>query len=296
MVLTDRAAVRELLERHGFRFSKAMGQNFLVNPSVCPRMAEEGGAAPGVGVLEIGPGIGVLTRELAARAARVVCIELDARLLPILSETLADCRNVEVICGDVLEVDLREILRTRFAGMPVVVCANLPYYITTPILMRLLGQRLPIEAITVMVQKEAADRLCALPGEPNCGAISAAVAYYAKPQRLFTVSAGSFLPAPKVESAVIRLDLHAEPPVAAGSEERLFAVVRGAFSQRRKTAANALSSALGCPKAQVAACIAACGLAAAARAEQFTLEDFARLTRRLEASGLLEGAAGEAGG
>ena len=189
MNLTDRAAVRELLTRHGFTFSKAMGQNFLVNPAVCPRMAEEGGAAEGVGVLEIGPGIGVLTVELAKRAEKVVCIELDRRLEPILRETLRDFDNVEIIWGDVLETDLAALLAERFAGMPVVVCANLPYYITTPILMALLERRLAIESITVMVQKEAADRLTALPGEKNCGAISAAVAWYAQPQRLFTVSA-----------------------------------------------------------------------------------------------------------
>jgi len=292
MNLTDRAAVRELLLRHGFRFSKAMGQNFLVNPAVCPRMAEEGGAEKGVGVLEIGPGIGVLTVELAKRASRVVCIELDRRLAPILSETLDGCGNVEIVWGDVLEVDLAGLLRARFAGMPVVVCANLPYYITTPILMRLLELRLPIDSITVMVQKEAAERLCALPGERACGAVSAAVAYYAEARRLFPVSAGSFLPAPKVDSAVIRLDLHARPPVGDVEERQLFAVVRGAFSQRRKTAANALSSALGCEKAAIFGCLAACGLPAGIRAESLTLAQFADLTRSLAEGGLLTGQSG----
>ncbi|MEG1850027.1 MAG: rRNA adenine dimethyltransferase family protein, partial [Oscillospiraceae bacterium] len=148
MALTDRTVVRSLLERHGFTFSKAMGQNFLVNPSVCPRMAQESGAGPGVGVLEIGPGIGVLTEALAQRADRVVCVELDERLLPILEETLEEYPKVEVICGDVMKVDLAEILATRFAGLRAVVCANLPYYITTPILMRLLEARLPVESIT----------------------------------------------------------------------------------------------------------------------------------------------------
>jgi 16S rRNA (adenine1518-N6/adenine1519-N6)-dimethyltransferase len=278
MALTDRAYLRDLLQRHGFTFSKAMGQNFLINPSVCPRMAEESGAAAGVGVLEIGPGIGVLTAELAKRADRVVCIELDKRLLPILDETLADFDNVEIINGDVMEVDLAEILATRFAGMPVVVCANLPYYITTPILMRLLESRLPIEAITVMVQKEAADRLCAAPGERECGAISAAIAYYATARRVFPVSAGSFMPAPKVDSAVIRLEIHDEPPVSVRDEHLLFEVVRGAFSQRRKTVVNALSSALGLGKPQVADCMAACGLSPTARAEQLTLADLAALS------------------
>ena len=281
MALTDRAYLRTLLEKYGFHFSKAMGQNFLVNPSVCPRMAEEGGAAPGVGVLEIGPGIGVLTQELAKRASKVVCIELDERLLPILDETLADYPNTEVIHGDVMQVDLEAILREKFAGMPVVVCANLPYYITTPILMRLLESRLPVESITVMVQKEAADRLCAPPGSRACGAISAAIAYYAEASRVFSVAAGSFLPAPKVDSAVIRLDVRKEPPVLCRDEHFLFRVVRGAFSQRRKTAANALASALGIGKNEVQQCLAACGLAESVRAEQLTLTQFAALSDAL---------------
>ena len=281
MALTDRAYIRELMERHGFTFSKAMGQNFLINPSVCPRMAQEGGAAPGVGVLEIGPGIGVLTAQLAARASRVVCIELDERLRPILAETLAPFGNVEVVWGDVMQLDLHAVLAEHFAGMPVVVCANLPYYITTPILMRLLESRLPVEAVTVMVQKEAADRLCAAPGERECGAISAAIAYYSSPRRVFSVSAGSFLPAPKVDSAVIRLDVRKEPPIRCAEESFLFEVVRGAFSQRRKTAVNALSSALSMEKTAVASWMAACRIAPDVRAERLTLEQFAALSDKL---------------
>ncbi len=281
MALTDRAWLRELLQRHGFTFSKAMGQNFLVNPSVCPRMAEEGGAASGVGVLEIGPGIGVLTAELARRADRVVCVELDTRLPPILAETLADFDNVEIVLGDVMEVDLTALLAERFAGMPVVVCANLPYYITTPILMRLLEERLPVEAITVMVQKEAAARLCAAPGTRECGAISAAIAYYAEPRVLFPVSAGSFMPAPKVDSAVIRLDLRKEPPVCPADERLMFRVVRGAFSQRRKTALNALCSALGVGKGSLLECFTRAGVDPGARAERLTLEQFSALSDQI---------------
>lgn len=281
MALTDRAYLRDLLTRYGFTFSKAMGQNFLINPSVCPRMAEQGGAAPGCGVLEIGPGVGVLTAELARRADRVVCIELDKRLQPILAETLADFDNVEVIWGDVMEVDLAGILADRFFGMPVFVCANLPYYITTPILMRLLEARLPVEAITVMVQKEAAVRLCAAPGERACGAISAAITYYSAPRQLFSVSAGSFMPAPNVDSAVIRLEIKKTPPVTPKNEPFMFTVVRGAFSQRRKTVCNALSSALGLPKATVADCLAQCGLDAGVRAERLTLPQLAALSDAL---------------
>ncbi|MBQ4539111.1 MAG: 16S rRNA (adenine(1518)-N(6)/adenine(1519)-N(6))-dimethyltransferase RsmA [Oscillospiraceae bacterium] len=283
MALTDRAYLKDLLSRHGFTFSKAMGQNFLINPSVCPRMAEFGGASEGVGVIEIGPGVGVLTQQLAERADKVVCIELDERLPPILAETLADYDNVEIILGDVMEVDLEKIIAERFAGMPVYVCANLPYYITTPILMRLLEAKLPIEAVTVMVQKEAAQRLCAEPGERECGAISAAVWYFSEPKPLFSVSAGSFMPAPNVDSAVIRLDIRKEPPVSPKNEKLMFEVVKGAFSQRRKTAANAISSYLKKDKSEVIKLLESCGLDPAVRAERLTLSDFAAIADAFEA-------------
>ena len=194
--LTDPAVIKELLRRHGFSFSRALGQNFIINPAVCPRMAELGGAAPGVGVLEIGPGFGVLTAELARRAEKVVAIELDDRLPPILAETLAEFDNVTIVPGDVLKLELPALLGEHFSGMPVVVCANLPYYITSPVIMRLLEQSLPISSLTVMVQKEAAERITAAPGTRQCGAISAAVWYYSTPRLLFPVSRGSFLPAP----------------------------------------------------------------------------------------------------
>lgn len=281
MALTDRAYLKSLLERHGFTFSKAMGQNFLINPSVCPRMAEMGGAGQGVGILEIGPGVGVLTAELARRADKVVCIELDKRLPPILAETLSDFSNVEIILGDVMEVDLESIIAERFNGLPVYVCANLPYYITTPILMRLLEAKLPIEAVTVMVQKEAATRLCAAPGERECGAISAAIAYYSEPQQLFAVSAGSFMPPPNVDSAVIRLDIRKTPPVLPNDERHMFQVVKGAFSQRRKTVVNALSSYLKINKAAVAEALGRCKLSENIRAERLTLENIAALSNEL---------------
>ena len=193
--------VKEILARHGFTFSKKLGQNFIVNPSICPRIAELGGAGPDTGVLEIGPGLGVLTWELAARARKVVAVELDERLLPVLGETLAGFDNIKVIQADVLKIDLDALLRQEFPNMEVVICANLPYYITSPIVMRLLETRLPVKAITVMVQKEAAARICAAPGSRNAGALSAAVSYYAVPQILFPVSRGSFMPAPEVDSA-----------------------------------------------------------------------------------------------
>ena len=231
--LTDIGTVKALLARHGFHFSKKLGQNFLINPSVCPRMAEACGADAGTGVLEIGPGIGVLTRELARRAARVTAIELDERLLPVLEETLGGYPHAHILHGDAMKLDLRRVVAEEFPGLRVAVCANLPYYITSPILMKLLESRLPVENITVMVQKEAAQRLCALPGTRECGAVTFAVQYYAEPEVLFPVSRGSFLPAPNVDSAVIRLKVRREPPCRVEDEEWLFRLVRAAFGQNR---------------------------------------------------------------
>ena len=275
--LTDRGVIRDVMERHGFTFSKSLGQNFIVNPSVCPRIAQEGGAAPGVGVIEIGAGIGVLTAELARRADKVVCVEIDRRLLPILAETLAEFSNITIVNADVMKTDLAALIAREFPGMEVVVCANLPYYITSPILMSLLEQRLPIRAITVMVQKEAAQRICAQPGTRDSGAISAAVRYYSQPRVLFPVSRGSFLPAPEVDSAVIRLDLHPTPPVAVADEATLFRVIRGAFGQRRKTVLNTLSATLELSKEETRALLEQAGVPATARAEALTLEQFAAI-------------------
>ncbi len=279
--LTNRAVIRQGMEKHGFTFSKALGQNFIVNPSVCPRIAEEGGAAPGVGVIEIGAGIGVLTAELARRADKVVCIEIDSRLLPILAETLGEFQNVTIRNEDVMKADLPAIIAKEFPGMEVVVCANLPYYITSPILMSLLEQQLPIRSITVMVQREAARRICAPPGSRESGAISAAVRYYSEPRILFPVSRGSFLPAPEVDSSVIRLDVLSAPAVQVKSQETFFAVVRGAFSQRRKTILNTLSAALGLTKEELRPLLEAAGVSPSVRAEELTLPQFAAISDQL---------------
>lgn len=279
--LTNRAVIRQVMEKHGFTFSKALGQNFIVNPSVCPRIAEEGGAAPGVGVIEIGAGIGVLTAELARRADKVVCIEIDSRLLPILAETLGEFQNVTIRNEDVMKADLPAIIAKEFPGMEVVVCANLPYYITSPILMSLLEQQLPIRSITVMVQREAARRICAPPGSRESGAISAAVRYYSEPRILFPVSRGSFLPAPEVDSSVIRLDVLSAPAVQVKSQETFFAVVRGAFSQRRKTILNTLSAALGLTKEGLRPLLEAAGVSPSVRAEELTLPQFAAISDQL---------------
>ncbi len=283
MALTDLSVIRDLCARYDFSLSKGFGQNFIINPGVCPRIAEASGIGPGWGALEIGPGIGVLTEQLAERADKVVSVEVDTRLQPLLAETMAGHPNFKLVLGDVLKVDLAALLKAEFPGMPVAVCANLPYYITSPILMRLLEERLPIRSITVMVQKEAAQRLCAAPGTRQAGAISYAVAYYAAPELLFTVQPGSFYPAPKVTSAVIRLTLHDTPSVqpANGDERGLFRLIRAAFSQRRKTAANAVAAGLGLPKPRVTAALQAAGLDARLRPEQLTLADYCALQAAL---------------
>lgn len=281
MNLTDVSTIKDLLSRHGFHFSKAMGQNFLINPSVCPKMAELCGAAPGVGVLEIGPGIGVLTKELSARAERVAAIELDRRLPPLLRETLKGCPNVSIIEGDALKLDLAAILEREFPGMEAVVCANLPYYITSPLIMHLLESRLPVKSVTVMVQLEAARRLCARPGTREAGAVTLAVHYYSEPKLLFPVSRGSFLPAPNVDSAVIRMDIRPEPPAGVRDEALLFRIIRLAFAQRRKTVHNAVGSDPAFGKAHTADALSCAGLSPTARAEQLTLEDFIRLSNLL---------------
>ncbi|MBQ5840685.1 MAG: 16S rRNA (adenine(1518)-N(6)/adenine(1519)-N(6))-dimethyltransferase RsmA [Clostridia bacterium] len=278
--LTDVAYIRDLLERHGFHFSKKLGQNFLINPSVCPRMAEACGATPDSGVLEIGPGIGVLTRELAQRAGHVVAIELDDRLPPVLAETLAGQDHVKIVQGDCMKLDLHRLLREEFGDCPVSVCANLPYYITSPIIMGLLESRLPITSITVMVQKEAAQRLCATPGTREAGAVTLAVAYYAEAETLFQVSRGSFMPAPNVDSSVIRLTIRQQPPCQVRDEKTLFRLIRAGFGQRRKTLLNSLTAA-GFTKEALADGLATAGLSPTARAEELTLPQFAALADAL---------------
>lgn len=278
--LSDIGTIKDILHRHGFTFSKALGQNFLINPSVCPRMAELSGAGKGVGVIEIGPGIGVLTNELCQLADKVVAVELDKRLIPVLGETLAEYDNVKVINADVLELDLNKLIEDEFSGMEVVICANLPYYITSPVIMKLLEDKLPVTAITVMVQKEAAQRICAPIGSRESGAVTVSVNYYAEPSLQFHVSAGSFMPAPKVDSAVIRLDVRKEPPVIT-DEEKFFRVVKAAFSQRRKVISNSLSSGLKMSKDEINEVLAAANVPSNARAEKLSLDDFAAIAGNL---------------
>ena len=283
MKLTDISVVREIMGRHGITFQKKFGQNFLINERVPERIAEaacECRSGRPLGILEIGPGIGTLTRELASRADRVVALEIDTNLIPVLAETLEDCQNTSVINRDVMKTDLAELVESEFLskGMDVAVAANLPYYITTPILMKLVESRIPFETITVMIQKEVAQRLAAPAGDSEYGAITASLSYYGEVERLFTVPAGCFLPAPKVDSAVIRIRLHKQPPVSVKSEEMLFKVIRGAFAQRRKTLANSLTtefSSLG--KEGIASAIAEAGFDPSIRGERLGLADFAKL-------------------
>lgn len=279
--LSNISVIRDVLSRHGFSFSKGLGQNFLINPTVCPRMAEMGNAQPGWGMIEIGAGVGVLTAELAQRADKVVCIEIDSRLLPILDETLAEYDNIKIVNQDVLKVDLHKLIAEEFPNMPVAVCANLPYYITSPIIMNLLESRLPISSLTVMVQKEAAQRICAMPGNREVGAVSIAVRYYCEPKVLFQVSRGSFMPAPDVDSTVIRLDIRKQPAVDVKREEDFFRVVKAAFSQRRKTLSNTLSSGLSMNKTQIAELLERAGVASNLRAEQLSMQQFADIANAL---------------
>ena len=274
--LTNISVVREILSRHGFTFSKALGQNFLINPSVCPRMAEAAVQGDNVGVIEIGPGIGVLTNELLKLARKVVAVELDSRLLPVLDETLAEYDDLKVINADVMELDLGKLIAEEFPGMDVVVCANLPYYITSPVIMKLLEERLPLKSITVMVQREAALRLTAEPGSRESSAITVAVRYYADSELLFGVSSGSFMPAPKVDSAVLRLTLR-EPERLPIDEKLMFRVIRAAFAQRRKTVLNSISSSLPLDKSVMSDILKSAEVSATARAEALTLDDFIRI-------------------
>lgn len=270
--LSDIGVLKQLLFEAGFSFKKSLGQNFLINPSVCPDMAEASGCS-GIGVIEIGVGIGVLTCELAKRAKKVVCIEIDKRLEPILKKTLSDFDNIEIVWEDVLKLDLNSLIREKFGDMPVVVCANLPYYITSPIIMSLLESRLPIDSITVMVQKEAADRLTAAVGSREAGAVTVAVNYYADTKVVRRVSKGSFMPQPNVDSSVIRLDILKEPRIRVGNEKLFFKFVRAGFEQRRKTLVNSVSSVMRIEKSAVSAALENCGLRTDARIESLSMED-----------------------
>ncbi len=279
--LSDINVIRSVMAKHGVTFNKGLGQNFLIDPDVCPAMAEAAGLDENTCAVEIGPGVGVLTAELAKRAGKVLSFEVDERLLPVLDETLSEFSNVEIINQDILKADLEAIFEEKCNGMDIAVCANLPYYITSPIIMLFLENKLPVKSITVMVQKEAADRLCAEVGSRDAGAVTVAVNYFANSEELFFVPKESFLPPPKVNSEVIRLTVRKEPPVKVADEKFFFKVVKAAFSQRRKTAENSISSGLSVNKAVVADALEKAGLEKTVRAEKLTMEDFATLAEIL---------------
>ncbi|MCH5203974.1 MAG: ribosomal RNA small subunit methyltransferase A [Oscillospiraceae bacterium] len=280
MELTNIGVIKSLFERHGFSFSKALGQNFLINPAVCPKIAEMGGCREGVCAVEIGTGVGVLTRELAKRCDKVIAIELDERLKPILEETLAEFDNAEVIFADVMQTDLDEIVG-RFDGKETVICANLPYYITSPVIMKILESRVRIKSLTVMVQREAGDRICAAPATRESGAVSYAVRYYSNPKLLFRVNRGSFMPSPNVDSEVIKLEITNENQLPIQTEKMLFRLIRSGFSQRRKQLLNPLCAELNITKQELSAVFSELNIKPTARAEELTLEDYIELAKRI---------------
>lgn len=279
--LTSPAIIQYLCKKYGFVFQKSMGQNFLTDGAVIDRISDAA-TSEAQGVIEIGPGFGCLTAALATRAEKVVSIELDRRLEPVLAETLAGFSNVRLVWEDCMKVNLPRLLEEEFGGMDVSVAANLPYYITTPILMMLLESRLPVRQILVMVQKEVADRLCAPEGGKDYGAVTVAAQYYARVERMEIVPAARFLPRPKVDSAVLKLTVLPEPSVKVSSEKRFFALVKAAFAQRRKTLANALANSgqFG-SKETVQAAIAELGKSPSVRGEALSLAELAKLTEIL---------------
>lgn len=280
--LSNPGAVRRVLDRYGIRFRKRFGQNFLIREDVVEDIVSSAGITKEDAVIEIGPGIGTMTQVLAEHAHSVTAVEIDRDLVQVLKETLSGYDNTEVICGDILKVDLRALVREKGDGRPVKVVANLPYYITTPILMELLESGAGFESITVMVQKEVAERVQAGPGTKAYGVLSLAVQYRADPEIVLDVPASSFMPSPNVDSAVLHLKLFEKPAVAVKDEEFLFRLIKAAFGQRRKTMVNAVSSgALGISKQQAAQALAAEGLSPQVRGETLSLEQFARLSDRL---------------
>jgi len=280
MNLTNIDEVKRLLDRHGFRFSKSMGQNFLVASWVPEDIAKGAGLDGDTGVLEIGPGIGCLTRELSERAGKVLSVELDRSLEKVLAETLADRDNVKIHFGDILKQDLPRLVSEHFEGLRPVVCANLPYNVTSPVLTKLINSGL-FDSITVMVQREVAKRMCAMPNTADYGAFSVFVQWHTEAKLLFDVPAGCFIPQPKVTSSVIRLDRRKTAPCAVRDEEKMFAIVRAAFNQRRKTLVNALSSQLKLDKQYVENALCECGFDAKIRGEVLNLTDFAAISDKI---------------
>ena len=282
MNLCDRNDIQNLLARHGFRFAKSLGQNFLIEDWVPRDIAEACIADKQTGVLEIGPGIGPLTQQLARRAAKVVSVELDRRLYPILAETMADFDNFTLVPGDIMKCDLKALVAEHFDGLRPILCANLPYQITTPVLTACVESGC-FDSLTVLIQKEVAQRICAKPGTADYGAFTLLMQYYTEPELLFTVPNTCFLPAPKVTSAVIHCPVRKAPPVEVVSEAALWRTVRAGFALRRKTLVNSLQTGWKLPQEQLMQILTDCGLRPDIRGERLSLEDYARLANALSA-------------
>lgn len=270
----------EILQRYNFSFQKKFGQNFLIDPHVLDKIITAAQISKEDTVLEIGPGIGTMTQYLAETAGKVIAVEIDKNLIPILTDTLGGYENVQIINEDILKIDINELVMEENGGKPVKVAANLPYYITTPIIMGLFESHVPVESITVMVQKEVADRMQTGPGSKDYGALSLAVQYYASPYIVANVPPNCFMPRPKVGSAVIRLDCHKKPPVEVKDEHLLFDIIRASFNQRRKTLVNGLNNSdrLSFPKETIIQAVGKLGRGASVRGESLTLEEFAELS------------------
>lgn len=282
MDLCDRKDIQSLLARHGFHFAKSLGQNFLIRGDVAEAIADAG-CIPGCGVLEVGPGIGALTVQLARRAEKVVSVELDKRLPPVLAETMADCDRFTLIEGDVMKLPLAEVTAEQFQGLEPVLCANLPYNITTPFLTECVRAGC-FRQLTVLIQKEVAQRICARPGTGEYGAFTVLMQYYTEPELLFEVPNTCFMPPPKVTSAVVRCVTRRETPVRVVSEEAFWRTVRAGFALRRKTLVNSLQTGWQLPKERLAGIVESCGLPPTVRGEALGLEEYARLADALAAA------------
>ena len=282
MNLTNPETIKKIMDGLGIRFNKALGQNFLIDQTVLDSAIDASGIDEGYGVIEVGPGIGTLTAELSKKAGKVVAIELDRSIAEYLKKAFVAYDNVEIVQGDALKIDLKEIIEEKMQGLKVVVIANLPYYITTPLIMKFLEDDLPLESITVLIQKEVAERIVADAGTKEYGAISVAVQYYSSPEIIRTVPAESFMPPPKVTSAIIKMDIknHTKPEVS--NEKRMFRVVKAAFGQRRKTLVNALSSGFDVPKDELARIVTDVTGSEKIRGEQLDLRQFIQISEILK--------------
>jgi len=271
--MSNLSAARNIAEKYGFTFKKSLGQNFMTDSSIVSEIAESAG---GEGIIEIGPGFGVLTEQLAQRYKKVVAVEIDERLIPILEDNLAGYNNVSVICADCMKTDMKRLIDENFGDMKVSVAANLPYYITTPVIAMLLEQKLPFENIVIMVQKEVAQRICSCPGKKEYGAISVLCQYYTQPEIIAKVPAGLFVPPPKVDSAVLKLRVRKKPPVSVIDEKMFFKVVRASFAQRRKTLLNSLANGgFGTEKSKIDEILNNIGIKSGLRGEVLSVKDFA---------------------